>query len=75
MPLQWDGAILSNRRALLELEEELRRVQRGQEGLEKKLEVRAGGRGGVRAGGRQMGLWGSGRGLWGQGALLPGNSQ
>ena len=43
LPLQWDGAILSNRRALLELEEELRRVQRGQEGLEKKLEVCGGG--------------------------------
>jgi hypothetical protein len=37
--LQWDSAILSNRRALLELEEELQRVVRGQDSLEKKLQV------------------------------------
>lgn len=37
--LQWDSAILSNRHALLELEEELRRVVKGQESLEKKLQV------------------------------------
>ena len=37
--LQWDAAILSNRRALLELEEELRKVVKGQESLEKKLQV------------------------------------
>ena len=36
---QWDSSILSNRRALLELEEELRRVVRGQESLEKKLQM------------------------------------
>lgn len=39
--LQWDAAILSNRRALLELEEELRKVVKGQESLEKKLQVGA----------------------------------
>lgn len=44
--LQWDASILSNRRALLELEEELRRVARGQESLEKKLQV-GGGAGGT----------------------------
>lgn len=36
---QWDSSILSNRRALLELEEELRKVVKGQEGLEKKLQM------------------------------------
>jgi hypothetical protein len=36
---QWDSAILANRRAVLELEEELRKVVQGQEGLEKKLQV------------------------------------
>ncbi len=36
---QWDSSILSNRRALLELEEELRRVVRGQESLERKLQM------------------------------------
>lgn len=36
---QWDAAILSNRRALLELEEELRKVVKGQESLEKKLQM------------------------------------
>lgn len=39
--VQWDAAILSNRRALLELEEELRKVVKGQESLDKKLQVRS----------------------------------